>query len=226
MKKTICAVLALVLVLLTLGGCMGIERQTWPQTEMAQMLPTPKFRIRSIYDFSDRISASFTKVSEGRYQEYVKACKELGFTLEAEEASDFYTAFNEDGYLLQLDRYGGKNEMDLYFTAPKKMGQFRWPDTEAGRMVPAPPSTYGTIEWEYEDDFCIYVGKMTREDFADYVDACRAAGFDADFRKDSDYFYAENGEGYTLSVGYEGFGTVCISLSYQGGFEDFEDIDW
>ena len=223
MKKTLCVVLALVLALLTLSGCMGIERYSWPQTEMAQMLPTPRFRIDSLYDSTDRISASFSKVSEERYQDFVKSCKELGFTLEAEESSDYYNAFNEDGYCLELFRFSRKNGMDLYFTAPKKMGQFSWPDSEAGHMVPAPPSTYGTVEWEYEDDFCIYVGDMTREDFAAYVEACRAAGFNADFRKDSDYFYAENGEGYVLSVSYEGFHTMCVSLSYQG---DYEDIDW
>ncbi len=213
MKKKICAVLALVLALLMLGGCVGLERKTWPQTELAQMLPEPRFRLKTFYDSSDRISATFDKVNEARFQEYVRSCKERGFTEEVEESSEYFSAFNENGYRLELDTYGKKNEMNLYFTAPKEMGPFRWPDTEAGRMVPAPPETYGVIEWEYEDSFCIYVGNMTREDFREYVETCRAAGFSADFRKDADYFYAENEDGYTLSIGYEGFRTVCIDLS-------------
>ena len=219
MRKKLCAVLALVLALLMLSGCLGYERYSWPQTEMAQMLPVPKFRIKSFYDSPDRISATFTKVSEARFQEYVKSCKELGFTEEAEESSEYYTAFNKEGYHLELDTYGGNNTMNLYFSAPKEMAEFSWPDSEAGRMVPAPPVTYGVIEWEYEDGFCIYVGNMTREDFARYVDSCRAAGFSADYRKESDSFYAENEKGDSLSVSYEGFRTVCISLYCSDGYD-------
>ena len=213
MKKKAAVLIALVLVLAMLTGCVGLERQSWPQTGLAQMLPEPKFRLKSYYDSSDRISAEFDKVSDERFREYVNACRELGFTVEVQESSEYYNAFNDSGYHLELDRYGGKYSMNLYFTAPMQMGQFRWPDTEAGRMVPATPSTYGTVEWEYDDSFSIYVGNMTREDFLEYVDACRAAGFSADFRKDADYFYAENEEGFTLSVGYEGFNTICICLS-------------
>ena len=171
------------------------------------------FKIKSFYDSSDRISAVFTKVNEMRFQEYVNACKDMGFTVEAAESSDYYDAFNEEGYHLQLDRYSGQYEMDMYLTAPIPMSRFSWPDTETGRMVPAPPETYGRIEWEDENGFCIYVGNMTREDFSQYADACRSAGFSADFRKDADSFYAENDRGYSLSIGYEGFQTVCIYLS-------------
>ena len=219
MRRKIYAVAALVLALVTLSGCIGLERKTWPQTELAQMLPEPKFRLRTFYDSTDRISATFSKVSESRFRSYVNSCKELGFTEETEETSEYFNAFNKDGYHLELDMYGGENEMNLYFTAPRRMAEFVWPDTEAGRLIPAPPETYGTVEWEYEDGFCIYVGNMTREDFRQYVEACRAAGFSADFRKDADYFYAENGEGYTLSIGYEGFSTVCICLSVSDDYD-------
>ena len=220
MKKKICAVLALVLALLMLSGCLGLKRQTWPQTELTQKLPAPKFRLKTFYDSADSISATFDKVSDERYQEYVKACRELGFTLETQESSDYFIAFDESGYRLELDRYGGKNEMNLYFAAPRQMGEFIWPNTEAGRIVPAPPSTYGVVEWEYEDSFCIYVGNMTRDDFQKYIEECRLAGFSVDYRKDADYFYGENADGFSLSVDYAGFNTVCITLS--GGYEDYD----
>ena len=213
MKKSLSAVLILLILVTMLCGCAGKKKYVWPTTELAQILPVPNLSVDYLYDSSDSISARFEKVSNDDYQRYVSECKSSGFCIEAEESSDSYDAFNETGYHLKLHLYSDK-DMTLDLDAPKEMADFTWPDSLAGRLVPQPKSTFGRIEWEYEDSFVIYIGQMTREDFSEYANACKDAGFSVDYRSGDTYFYADNPDGYSLSLNYEGFNTVFIRLDH------------
>ncbi|MBR7081268.1 MAG: DUF4839 domain-containing protein [Oscillospiraceae bacterium] len=227
MKKAI-SVIFIILVLITmLCGCSSKRQYEWPKTELAQILPLPNLSIDYLYDSSDSISARFESVSIDDYQRYVSECKNRGFCIEAEELADSYDAFNETGYHLELYLFPDK-DMTLNLDAPKDMADFTWPDTLAGRLVPQPKSKFGRIEWEYEDSFVIYVGHMTKEDFSEYANTCKDAGFSVDYRSGDTYFYADNPDGYSLSLNYKGFSTIFIRLdrpddNVEGSSESFSE---
>ena len=82
----------------------------------------------------------------------------------------------------------------------------------ASWLLPEPSSNYGKIEWEAEYGFVIYVGNTTKAEYKDYVKAVCALGFTVDYNKGDDYFYADNTEGYSVSLKYEGFNTMFVRI--------------
>ena len=78
--------------------------------------------------------------------------------------------------------------------------------------MPVPQSNIGKVEWEADYGFVIYVGNTTVDDFNAYVDACIEKGFDVDYRRGDTYYYADNAEGYHVSVKYEGFNTMFVRI--------------
>lgn len=211
MKKLLVFVLAAVMVL-SLAACGGNKsKYEWPQTELGNMLPTPTNPIEFLMDYKDSLSARVADVTSEDFRQYLNGCKDKGFTVEAEETSDSYDAFNESGYKLRLQLFSNE-DLSIDLDAPKKMGEFVWPDSDAGKLIPQTKSTYGTVEKEYEGGFTLYVGKMSKADFDEYVQACKNAGFSADYRKTDTVFRAENEEGSSLRIEYTGFDTVYIRL--------------
>jgi hypothetical protein len=75
----------------------------WPDTGLAEMLPKPNFKKYCInYDSSERLSFETSKTTDKRYNEYVKKCKEKGFTVDYTATSSSYMAKNTDGYSLRI----------------------------------------------------------------------------------------------------------------------------
>lgn len=83
-----------------------------------------------------------------------------------------------------------------------KFSEFKWPDSEIAKLLPAPKSNIGKIEHEASSSFHIYVGKTTKEDFNAYVDSCKEKGFTYDYSSSDDSYSADNTEGYHLSLDY------------------------
>ena len=51
--------------------------------------------------------------------------------------------------------------------------------------------------------FVLYVGNTTKADYDEYVNACADRGFTVDYRKGDDYYYANNENGYKLTLKFE-----------------------
>lgn len=88
---------------------------------------------------------------------------------------------------------------------PEEMtfAEFQWPDTEIAKLMPVPKSTIGNIAWSKDYGFVIYVAETSLSDYAAYVQECEALGFILDCRKGDDYFYANNADGYHVSVTFK-----------------------
>lgn len=81
--------------------------------------------------------------------------------------------------------------------------EISWPDSDIAKLLPVPESTVGRIEWEASYGFVIYVAETSKSEYDMYVDSCKENGFDVDYRAGDDYYYADNAEGYHLSLNYQ-----------------------
>lgn len=90
--------------------------------------------------------------------------------------------------------------------------EFSWPTSDIAKLLPVPKSDIGKISWEASYGFVIYVAETSKEDFKDYVDACKDAGFTVDYRAGDDFYYADNKDNYHLTLNYEDGDVMFIRI--------------
>lgn len=222
MKKALSVAMVL-LVVLSLAACGG-EKIVWGDLVLGEMLPEPPVSEGEIHiNGADELWIDMTGLSDKQFNDYVEACKEMGFTVDAEADSSSYTAYNAEGYKLSLDHYGNDADMRIQLEMPMEMTTITWPTSTAGNQLPIPKSTTGKFSYEYEDSFLVYVGNTSRTDYAEYVNACNEKGFHVDYSKGEDYYYADNSEGWHISVCYEGNNIMSIDIDAPSEDSDNKD---
>lgn len=188
-------------------------RIDWDEMVLGTQLPQPpadKGEVRT--NSLDELSVAIKNLSDKQYADYVDACKENGFTVDAEFNSSTYSAYNSEGYKLALSHYGGKSDLCIQLKKPIEMSAITWPESAAGSQLPAPKSTIGKFTFEHEDNFCVYIGSTSKEDYNAYVKACSDKGFTVNYSKGDNYYTADNGEGWHVSLKYEGNQIMSIDL--------------
>lgn len=213
-KSTVAWLLIVILLaVFSLSACGSEgEELKWSDIYMGDQLPNPdKDKAEIIMNSDSSLLLRLSDVSGSQYRKYVEECKTLGYTVEVEENSDSFKAFNGAGYALEL-RLSSDKEMTIDLDAPVKMGEINWPFCKLAEMLPDPGSNTGKVEWEYSDKFYIYVGNVGKDAYAEYVTACQAAGFDVDYNKGDDYYYADNAAGDSLQLYYKGNSMIAIKL--------------
>lgn len=211
MKKVLSLVLV-ALMICTLSSC-GAEKIVWDDIILGEMLPEPPGDKGDIHSNSaDDLWIDINDLSDKQFNDYVEACKEKGFTVDAESNSSSYEAYNAEGYNLRLSHYGNNADMSIQLEAPMEMEDITWPTSAAGKQLPAPKSTIGKFSHEYDDNFFVYVGDTSKADYAEYVKACSEKGFNVDYSKGDDYYYADNSEGWHISVCYEGNNIMSVDI--------------
>lgn len=217
-KRKGCLVAVVIVAIILIGsiarcGGGGSEALDWPSSGLAAMLPDPPSNKGNVIsDDEESFSASVDEVSQGDYDDYVNACKEMGYTVDAEESGSDYDAFSEEGYRLSLSFYSSLEEMKVSLDAPIAMGDITWPSSGIGALLPVPPSLTGKVALDSSTRYSVYVS-MDADAFSSYVDACIDAGFDVDYDRDDDYFTADDASGNSIDLSYEGFNTVHIEIS-------------
>lgn len=217
MKKTsqiLALILTCVLFVGMLYGCgsgLLAEKIVWDDIILSGMLPEPPKNKGAVHtNAADELWIDINNISDKQFNDYVEACKEKGFTVEAEYNSHSYDAFNADGYELNLDYYSDKLEINL--EAPMELGVITWPTSTAGSLLPTPKSTIGRFSYEYSDNFFVYIGNTSKADYAEYVNACSEKGFNIDYNKGENHFYADDIDGWSVSVRYEGNNIMSIKI--------------
>lgn len=208
----------ILLVIIVIGGGAlssktSGEKIKWDDIVMGELLPEPPANKGEIhFNSSEELWVDINKISEKQFDEYIGECKEYGFTVDAEKDSMSYDAYNEDGYKLSLmySSYGEKLTIEL--DVPMEMGKLKWPSSKAGKQIPAPKSETGKFEYEYDDNFLVYVGDTSKADYEDYIDACIDAGFNVDYDKGDNHYYADNEAGWHISLSYEGNNIMRVDI--------------
>lgn len=195
------------------GGGNATEKLEWPTTGLATVLPKPNSdKGEVVIDNDDMFDANIDGWAKSDYDAYVEQCKERGFTIEASDGGSTYEAFLDDGHHLRLMFYDGMGQMDITLEAPIELGTITWPTAGAAALVPAPTSTTGKINSDSSTHFSASVGETGPEAYSSYVEACIAAGFNVDYNRGDDSFTADNAAGAHVSVRYEGFSVMSVSV--------------
>lgn len=189
------------------------EKIDWDDFELGEMLPTPPAKKGEISsNSSQELDVEFIKVSQKQYNNYLKECKKEGFTIDAEETSYSYEAFNKEGFRLNLRYSDNREELNVSLNEPLDLATIVWPTNTASKLLPTPKSTLGKITYEKDDAISAYIGNTTKEDYAEYVNACSEKGFNVDYTKEDTYYSADNVNGWHVYIKYEGFNTMYISI--------------
>lgn len=211
MKKIISIFLAVVMAL-SIVAC-GRNQVVWDDIVMGDILPQPPTKKGKIYTNSaDELWVDINNLSSKQFYDYIEACKEKGFIVDADTNSSCYDAYNAEGYKLSLSHYGENADMYIRLSSPIKMTDITWPTGSAGNQLPSPKSTTGTFSYEHDDHFFVYIGDTSKADYAEYVNSCSQKGFVVDYSKGDDFYYAYNSEGWYVDVRYEGNNVMTINI--------------
>ena len=189
------------------------EKFAWSDILLADVVPEPESRFGEIIgNSSEYLSLYVYRTSAADYGEYVDACKEKGFTVEADQSEQSYYAYNADGYKLSLYYDESNSKMHIGVDAAEQYGTLVWPDGIIASMLPVPASTTGEITQDDDKGFQAYVSNTPIDEFKNYVAACADRGFNIDAYESDESYSAENSEGYKLSVSYQGNSVISISV--------------
>ena len=189
------------------------EKFAWSDILLADVIPEPKSHLGEILANSEEyLSLYVYKTSAGDYSEYVDACEEKGFTVEAEQSDLSYYAYNADGYKLSLYYDENDSKISISVDVTEEYGTLVWPDSTIASMLPAPKSTTGEITQDDDKGFIAYVGDTPIEEYNAYVAACADKGFSVEASESEKSYSAKNSDGYQLSVSYQGNGVMSITV--------------
>lgn len=201
-----------------LAGKLG-DRINWNDVALGNSIPVPPSKTGDLYtNSSEELWVSLDKVSDAQYNRYLEACVKMGFTIDAEKESFSYKAYSTEGYCLNLTHIG--DGLTIQLEAPLTMGEIRWPNSAAGKLLPVPKSSIGKFSFEYDDSFYVYVGNTPKADYDAYVVSCSDCGFNVNYNKGDTYYYADNADGWHISLKYEGNSIMSVHISAPEEAED------
>ena len=206
------AAVALIAIISAISGGKGKgEKIEWSKIELRDQLPEPPSNKGTLFENSDEeFWVSLDGVSDDQYNDYLDACVDKGFTVDADKSSYSYKAYNADGYSLDMSHIG--DGLSITLKAPMNFGSITWPSSTVGNMLPAPKSTTGKFSYEHDDSFFVYVGETSKADYDQYVADCSANGFNIDYDKGDTYYRADNADGYHISLKYEGNNIMAVEI--------------
>lgn len=218
--KNILAIISFVLIIpffMFFGGNSGVnhnEKIDWDSVVLSEQLPEPKSNKGKILTNSDEsLSIYIAKSSLNDYNNYINKCKEYGFTIDADNSTSSYEAYDDEGYKLRMYYTESNEEFHIDLEAPLKMEKFQWPTSNVVSKLPIPKSQVGEINYEHDNFFAIYVGDTAKADYDEYVNSCINNGFNIDYSKNEKTYWGYNAEGYHISVEYKGNNTMYISIN-------------
>lgn len=189
------------------------EELVWSDMILGGTLPKPPVAKGEVYDNSDeKLWVTIEDLSAEQYKSYIEACEEDGFTIEAVSQSNTYNAYNDKGYKLSLIYYSGKSNMKIHLEKPMEMTTISWPVGSAGYQLPKPNSKVGKFSYEYDDYFFVYIGNTSKSEYSEYVNKCIEKGFNINYYKGENSFYADNSKGWHVSIDYEGNDVMSINI--------------
>ncbi|MCQ2498578.1 MAG: zinc-ribbon domain-containing protein [Lachnospiraceae bacterium] len=198
------------------GSCSPkkLEKINWPTSGLASEVPTPNMKYGSIgYNSEDMFRADMDEVDKDDFVEYVDMCKNAGFIVAAKEGDTDYKAFNADGVKVEISFYSIGEKANIHVYKSISNSEYVWPNTEIGKMVPKPRSNFGEIDSESTSHIYAKIAKTSGEDYKEYISECEKRGFDVNYSKHDNYFYAEHEAGYSISINMEENDIMVISLN-------------
>ena len=188
------------------------EKFDWEEIQLCDQLPKPKSKTGEIISNSgDGFQLAVNKVKGSDYKKYIEQCQDMGYTIDINTSGNDFTAFDENGYEVELHLY--EDTMRIELSAPIEMGNLNWPKSEIANLLPMPASTIGKVTRDDTTGCYIYVGETSIDDFGTYEDQCAEKGFSVDYEKGDRYYTADDAAGNSLSLTYVGNNVMTIELN-------------
>lgn len=216
-KKWWFYVIIAVVLIAVIGSASGgskLDKIKWNDMVLGSQLPEPPNNKGEIHEnSSDKLWVDIENISDKQYSDYVESCKSKGFTIDAQLDSYSFDAYNAEGYKLSLNHYDNNEELSIDLEKSIEMSDINWPLSQAGKQLPVPKSTTGKFSYEHDDEFCVYIGNTSKSDYNNYVKACSDKGFTVDYDKGDNYYYADNSNGWHISLKYEGNNIMSVKIT-------------
>ncbi len=164
------------------------EAQYWSKSALGSVVPKPEAPIIKSDGMDDEDDFMFDAygMTPEDFNSYVDSCKEAGFTVDASEFDNFYSADNSDGYNVYMNYDENKECTSVISKAPnkeKQKAEEEGPDIEEGsddsgsdsdseaKVEPSDvtPSVKEALD-EYEaffDDYITFMKKYNKADASD-----------------------------------------------------------
>lgn len=148
----------------------SVKRFTWSDFTLADVVPEPKSDFGEIVvNDNTYLILNVYKTSFEDYYEYIDACAEMGFIVEAQRSEQFYSAYNEDGYELWLVYHENEKAMSINLDTFEPYETLVWPENKYKSILPLPKSTTGKITQDDQNALSVYVNETSFEEFQNYV---------------------------------------------------------
>ncbi len=120
---------------------IGKDNFEWLDTGLCTKVPSIDSNDGSYQTNSDiELSVRVEDISYSQFEKYITECQNLGYTVDAQKGTAGYTAYNAEGYYLDLQHwgYGGKNgPLDIKVLAPRAgNSNFVWPTGPIADYIP------------------------------------------------------------------------------------------
>ena len=209
-------VLVVFIIYLIRPGRNGGKRIDWSKIVLKEELPKPpSTRGNLSTNTSEKLSVSLMGVKDDQYQKYKDDCSAKGFTIDSVQSSGTYEAYNSKGFKLHLSHSSDGISIDLQ--APMTFGEITWPTSTLGKVLPTPKSLKGKISYESDESFQLYISDTSKADYDQYVAECSSRGFNVKYNKGERSYYADNNEGYHVSLTYVGNNIMSVEIHAPKG---------
>lgn len=108
---------------------------------------------------------------------------------------------------------------------PKALIEITFPKKGLATLLPTPQSNMGEICWDNSSSVYIYIGNMSLSDYDDYVTECSKKGFDIDYQKGTDYYYADDINGNRLNLNYYIDSNIMAIQIIKQSKDEFSESD-
>lgn len=187
----------------------------WPDDPLLDKLPHWEGEYGEIYVWGNSASVTYYQMSESEFIAYQNACRNAGFSIQANYDRSSFHAYDKDQYSVSLYYDEEQQTMDGYLNTPRIEDAVStvWPEHGLAELLPMLEGGDVYVMYSDEDSANLIVDHMSRDDMRAYEHACIEAGFDVDYSISDNYFYAENEDGVELWLEYDNyFGQIEISV--------------
>ena len=186
------------------------------RTKLENNLPQPDFVTFELEYYSGLgyLDARMNQASYSDYEKYIEQCKQEGYIYEIDEDDDELTAFNENGYKIDIHYWSYSKQIEVKIYEAIELTKIKWPRSEAASLIPKIDSDLGKIDYESSDYCSFYIGNISIDEFDEYVEKCMDAGFtnNYEYQRQYHWFVGENQNGDSLEIAYKGFNTIRIRI--------------
>lgn len=191
-----------------------IDKIVWDELVIGEVLPEPPKNKGKIYNNSDQnLNLYVHGISSKQFYQYIESCKQKGFDIDSNKEEYRYTAFMKKGYKLELSYNEYNKEMQIELSVQKKLGELHWSESPLASLLPVPFSKTGEIIEDTDKRYQVIVGKMTQQDFIEYVSSCREKGFTYEEDKQDNRFTAKNDQNNKIEIEYLGNSHVQMTIT-------------